>query len=90
MTKKSLIEIQQINIGFRQGDQLIHVVHDVSLHINKGETLALVGESGSGKSVTAMSILRLLKEPPVEYISGDIFISGDSVLNASQAQLRHS
>ncbi|KMT66309.1 ABC transporter ATP-binding protein [Catenovulum maritimum] len=86
--KSSVVSIDKLNIGFRQGDKLNHVVHDVSLDIRQGEMLALVGESGSGKSVTAMSILRLLKEPPVEYLSGDISLSGESVLSASQAQLR--
>ncbi|MEY0427828.1 ATP-binding cassette domain-containing protein, partial [Providencia rettgeri] len=64
------------------------VVNDVSLQIEAGETLALVGGSGSGKSVTALSILRLLPSPPVEYLSGDIRFHGESLLHASDQTLR--
>ncbi|HAU8843060.1 TPA: microcin C ABC transporter ATP-binding protein YejF [Escherichia coli] len=64
------------------------VVNDVSLQIEAGETLALVGESGSGKSVTALSILRLLPSPPVEYLSGDIRFHGESLLHVSDQTLR--
>jgi microcin C transport system ATP-binding protein len=49
------------------------VVSDLSLQIQRGETLALVGESGSGKSVSALSILRLLPSPPVSYPQGIFF-----------------
>ncbi len=82
----AIVEIKDLSIAFNQSQP---VVHNVSLSINAGETLALVGESGSGKSVTSMSILRLLNEPPVSYPSGDILLSGQSVLKASQSQLRH-
>ena len=53
---------------------------DAIVPVAAGETLALVGESGSGKSVTALSILRLLPSPPVEYLSGDIRFHGESLL----------
>lgn len=83
-----LVEVKELSIGFNQSGQTRQVVHQISFGIQKGEILALVGESGSGKSVTAMSILRLLNEPPVEYSSGDIYLSGKSVLKASDPQLR--
>ncbi len=56
------------------------MVEDLSLQIQRGETLALVGESGSGKSVSALSILRLLPSPPVSYPQGDILFHGSSLL----------
>lgn len=83
-----LIEVKELSIGFNQSGQTRQVVHQVSFSIQKGEVLALVGESGSGKSVTAMSILRLMNEPPIKYISGDIYLSGESVLQATNSQLR--
>lgn len=83
-----LVEVKELSVGFNQSGQTRQVVHQISFGIQKGEVLALVGESGSGKSVTAMSILRLLNEPPVEYSSGDIYLSGESVLKASDSQLR--
>lgn len=69
---QTLLAIENLSVGFRHQQTVRTVVNDVSLQIEAGETLALVGESGSGKSVTALSILRLLPSPPVEYLSGDI------------------
>ena len=84
----STLSINNLSIGFSQGEQVRQVVHNVSFEIKQGETLALVGESGSGKSVTSMSVLRLLAEPPATYLSGDILLDGESVLSAKQSQLR--
>lgn len=83
-----LLRIDSLSIAFRQQNQLRTVVSDLSLQIHAGETLALVGESGSGKSVSALSILRLLPSPPVEYPAGDIFFHGQSLLHASEKMLR--
>ena len=87
--QNALVTLEKLNIGFRKGDELNHVVHDVSLELFAGETLALVGESGSGKSVTAMSIPRLLLSPPVEYLSGKLFLGeSEDLLCASDRRLR--
>jgi len=84
----SLLEIDNLSIAFRQHSQVTTVVENLSLSVNAGETLALVGESGSGKSVSALSILRLLPEPPVSYPTGDIRFNGESLLHASAQTLR--
>src|SRR5471030_864140 len=86
MTSSPLLSIQNLSVAFHQGDLRHQVVSDVSLNIDAGETLALVGESGSGKSVTALSVLRLL--PAVSYPQGDILFAGQSLLHASESQLR--
>ncbi|HEY0208712.1 microcin C ABC transporter ATP-binding protein YejF [Acerihabitans sp.] len=83
-----LLEIKELSVAFRQGDQTRQVVDRVTLTLNPGETLALVGESGSGKSVTALSVLRLLPSPPVLYPHGDILFEGKSLLHADDAALR--
>lgn len=88
MTKASLLNINNLTIAFRQGSQQNTVVDNVSLQIESGETLALVGESGSGKSVTALSILRLISSPPIIYPQGEILFAGQSLLQASEEQLR--
>ncbi|MCA7014231.1 microcin C ABC transporter ATP-binding protein YejF [Dickeya dadantii] len=88
MSAHPLLEIRDLSIAFRNGDQQRQVVDRVSLSIEAGETLALVGESGSGKSVTALSVLRLLPSPPVVYPHGDILFAGESLLNASEQRLR--
>lgn len=83
-----LLAINSLSVAFRHQQQLRTVVSDLSLEIHAGETLALVGESGSGKSVTALSVLRLLPSPPVEYPAGDILFKGASLLHASEKALR--
>lgn len=83
-----LLAIQDLRIAFQQGKALNPVLNGVSLQIQAGETLALVGESGSGKSVTALSVLRLLPSPPVVYSSGDILFNGNSLLHATESELR--
>lgn len=85
---QTLLAIENLSVGFRHQQTVRTVVNDVSLQIEAGETLALVGESGSGKSVTALSILRLLPSPPVEYLSGDIRFHGESLLHVSDQTLR--
>lgn len=64
------------------------IVEDVSLQIGAGEMLGLVGESGCGKSVTALSIMRLLPEPPMQYRSGTIRLGEIDMLALSEKQLR--
>ena len=81
--QQPLLEIDNLSIAFHQQGIATTVVDRLSLSLNAGETLALVGESGSGKSVTALSILRLLPEPPVSYPTGDIRFAGESLLHAS-------
>ena len=65
-----LLAIDNLSIAFRQQGETQTVVHNLSLEVAVGETLALVGESGSGKSISALSVLRLLPTPPASYPSG--------------------
>ncbi|WP_233964015.1 microcin C ABC transporter ATP-binding protein YejF [Pectobacterium versatile] len=88
MSSSPLLQIDNLSIAFRKGDQEQRVVDQLSLAVNVGETLALVGESGSGKSVTALSVLRLLPSPPVVYPQGDIRFAGQSLLHADEKTLR--
>ena len=66
-----LLKVENLFVEFVQTDKTSRVIHDISFSINAGETVAVVGESGSGKSVTSLSIMRLLQEPPAR-ISGKI------------------
>ncbi len=76
---KPLLRIENLSVDFCTGGKLTQAVRNISLEINKGEILALVGESGSGKSVTSLSILKLLPQPPALYSAGRILFSEDGV-----------
>ena len=82
-----LLSVKNLSVDFSQGEYITHAVRRASLHINKGETLALVGESGSGKSVTAHSILRLLPDS-ASHPEGNIEFEGQDLLNFSTKSIR--
>ena len=68
-----LLEIKNLNVAFDTERGQIRPVRDVSFSIFPGQTVALVGESGCGKSVTSLSILRLIPQPPGKILSGQGF-----------------
>ncbi len=83
----ALLEVERLQTHFRSGEGVVRAVQGVSLTIEAGETLGVVGESGCGKSVTAMSILRLLPEPPAR-IAGTVRFEGRDLLRLSEAEMR--
>ena len=82
-----LLEVENLQTHFRTPDGVNRAVDGVSFHVNAGETVAIVGESGCGKSVTSMSILRLIPEPPGK-IAGAIRFQGRDLLKLSERELR--
>lgn len=70
-----LLRIENLRVDFVSEEETTRAVNNVSLVINRGEIVALVGESGSGKSVTSLSILGLLPQPPARYSSGKILFN---------------
>jgi peptide/nickel transport system ATP-binding protein len=81
-----LLSIENLSVGFESSTGTTDAVKGISIQVNRGEIVALVGESGSGKSVTALSVLRLLPEPPARYTSGRILFS-DSAQPVDMLQL---
>ena len=83
----ALLEVENLQTHFRTPDGINRAVDGVSFHVNEGETLAIVGESGCGKSVTAMSLLRLIPEPPGK-IAGAVRFEGRDLLQLSDREMR--
>jgi peptide/nickel transport system ATP-binding protein len=75
-TTDAVLELRDLRTEFRIGDAWHAAVRDVSLSVNRNETLAVVGESGSGKSVTALSILRLLPSTGARHGGGQVLLEG--------------
>jgi oligopeptide transport system ATP-binding protein len=75
-----LLEVDDLHMYFFTRDGVVKAVDGVTFSLEPGQTLGVVGESGSGKSVTALTIMRLIPEPPGKVVSGDIRFKGESVL----------
>ncbi|MCU0433655.1 MAG: ABC transporter ATP-binding protein [Bacteroidia bacterium] len=71
-TGGELLDIRNLVTEFRSGEETVKAVNDVSFTVRKGETVGVVGESGSGKSVTALSVMRLIPNPPGKITGGEI------------------
>ena len=83
-----LLDIRGLRTQFFTDDGLARAVDGVSYSLEKGETVGVVGESGCGKSVTALSVLRLIPDPPGKIVDGEIIFEGTNLLNLSSADMR--
>ena len=75
----TLLEIKNLSVDFITASGTTSAVKNISLEVNRCETVAVVGESGSGKTVTSLSILQLLSSPPAHYKNGKILFSDDGI-----------
>jgi peptide/nickel transport system ATP-binding protein len=85
---KDLVRINNLKTYFYTEDGIIKAVDDVSFKIKEGETIGIVGESGCGKSITAMSLMRLIPNPPGKIVGGEIFFEDRSILGLSESEMR--
>ena len=83
-----LLELRNLQVGFRGPDADVLAVKGINISISKGETVALVGESGSGKSVSALSILQLLPYPQAFHPGGEVLFDGQDLMKASPKELQ--
>ncbi len=88
MQKQPLLEIKDLSIAFDTERGQIRPVKDVSLSVYPGQTVAVVGESGCGKSVTALSVLRLIPQPPGRVLGGKVLLEGRDLLELPEHEMR--
>ena len=84
----SLLSLRDLHTHFTIEGQIFRAVDGVDLDIAPGEAVALVGESGTGKTVTAMSILQLIPDPPGRIVAGSIWLNGEELLGVGAKRLR--
>ncbi len=83
-----LLEIENLRTQFFTSDGTVKAVDGISYNVEEGETVGIVGESGCGKSVSALSILRLIPNPPGRIVDGSIRFMGADLLKLSDAEIR--
>jgi oligopeptide/dipeptide ABC transporter ATP-binding protein len=87
-TPSPLLHLNHLKTHFFTVEGTAKAVDDVSFSLNKGDTIGLVGESGCGKSVTALSIMRLVKDPPGKIVSGEILFDGTDLLQIPASRMK--
>jgi len=80
--------VKNLKVSFAASKKELIAVRGISYQLNQGEILALVGESGCGKTVSALSILRLIQEPPGKIVSGEILFAGKDLLKLKKKELQ--
>ena len=87
-TEETVLDVKNLQTVFFTNSGLFKAVDDVSFSVRRGETLAIVGESGCGKSVTALSVMRLVPDPPGRIVGGSIVLEGTDLLGLDDAEMR--
>jgi len=85
---QAALRVEDLRTQFLARGGIARAVDGVSYHVNRGETLGVVGESGCGKSVTALSVMRLVPDPPGRIVGGRVLLHGEDLLRLSEAEMR--
>ena len=85
----NLLEVKDLATHFFTQDGVVKAVDGISYNLAEGEVLGVVGESGCGKSVHALSIMRLVANPPGRTVGGEILFEGENLLNMDDSEMRH-
>src|SRR5882724_10240221 len=87
-TNGQLLNVKDLRTYFDTEDGVVKAVDGISFQLKRGETLGIVGESGSGKSVTNLSIIRLIPDPPGKIVGGKILFAGQDLLLLPENEVR--
>ena len=85
----TLLEVKNLQTHFFTMDGVVRAVDGVSYDLEEGETLGLVGESGCGKSVSALSLMRLIPDPPGKIVNGEVVLDGEDILKIDMDDMRN-
>ena len=83
-----LLEVKGLKTQFFTQDGVVHAVNGISYHLNEGETLGIVGESGCGKSVSVLSVMRLIPQPPGKIVDGEVWFDGRNIMALQEDEVR--
>jgi oligopeptide/dipeptide ABC transporter ATP-binding protein len=83
-----LLSVQDLKVYFSGNERIARALDGISYDVRKGETICLVGESGCGKTVSALTILRIIPQPPGEVMGGKIFFNGQDLLELSEEDMQ--
>ncbi len=86
--QETVLEVKNLKTVFFTNSGLFRAVDDVSFSVRRGETLAIVGESGCGKSVSALSIMRLVPDPPGRIVGGEVLLEGADLMKLGEPEMR--
>jgi oligopeptide transport system ATP-binding protein len=86
--ERDLLEVKQLKTTFYTQHGLVNAVNGISYSLDQGEALGIVGESGCGKSVSVLSIMRLIPDPPGRIVGGEVWFQGRDLLKMSLRELR--
>ena len=86
--EENILEVKNLKTYFYTPDGVVKAVDGISLSLRRGRLLGIVGESGCGKSMTAMSILNLVPQPPGKIVSGEILYEGKDILKLKESEMR--
>ena len=83
-----LLEVKNLQTYFFTYEGVVKAVDDITYEVLPGETLGLVGESGCGKSVSALSLMRLIPDPPGKTVGGEVIFEGEDILKVDMDDMR--
>src|SRR5580704_17552711 len=84
----AVLQVRDLATTFKTEDGLVRAMNGLSFSVEAGTTLGIVGESGSGKSVTSLSIMRLIPQPPGKIDRGEVLFKGRDLLKLSEPEMR--
>jgi len=84
-----LLEVRDLTTRFYTLDGVVHAVNGISYTLSEGETLGIVGESGCGKSVSVLSVMALIPEPPGKIAAGEVLYRGQDLLKLDETEIQH-